>query len=76
MAEVEIEDAYQEHVRALREREDTVKIATLVMPAEDLASIWKVIASNVDGTKGLSSASKEKWESILRSLAKAVQEAE
>lgn len=76
MTEVEILDAYQEHVRARREREETDKIATLVLTASDLAAIWNVIAGTVDSAKDLSPESKRRWESILRSLARAIQEAE
>lgn len=77
MAEVEILDAYQEHVRARREREEVPKICRLVLPQEELAAIWRVVAAAVDAEgENLSKASKDRWESTLRTIARSVQEAE
>lgn len=72
---MEIPDAYQEYLAARREREDAVKIATLVLPDLDMAAVWKLIADAVDQVENLPAATKERWESILRSIAKSVHEA-
>lgn len=71
-----VTDAYEAYIRERKEREETDKIATLVIPQTDLASIWNVIAGVVDNPgEPLSAETKRKWESILRSIARAVQEA-
>lgn len=76
MTEVEIQDAYQEHVRALREREEVEKFSRLTMSQSDLAAVWRVVADVVDNAEELSATSKERWERILRTIARSVQEAE
>lgn len=71
----EIPDAYQEYVAARRENDERDKIATLTLTADEMAAVWGVIADAIDTTKDLAAETKQRWESILRSLAKSVSEA-
>lgn len=75
---MEIPDAYEEYVRSKREADETDKICTLTLPQSDVAAIWHVIADTVDqpnvGDK-IPPDVKRRWESILRSLQRAITEA-
>ena len=72
---MEIPDAYQEYLAARREADETEKIATVSLPATDMAAVWKLIAEAVDEAKDLPAVAKQKWESILRSIGRSVHEA-
>ena len=72
----EVVDAYQEHVKRLRADADRDKICTLTLPQSEMAAIWKVIAEAIDSVEDLPAPAKRKWESILRSLGRSIQEAE
>lgn len=73
----EVTDSYQEYVRARREANQLDKIATLVLPASQMASIGAVIAEAVDNVpEPLPLDIRRKWESILRSITSAVRDAE
>lgn len=72
---MEIPDAYQEYLAARRKADEVDKIATVKLPQEDMAAVWKLIADAVDEVKDLPAATKARWESILRSIGRSVHEA-
>jgi hypothetical protein len=72
---MEIPDAYQEYVKTRRETVVEDRIATLMLPVDEMATVWQVIAAGVDSVADLPAETKRRWESILTSVAKSVREA-
>lgn len=74
MPGVEIEDAYEAHVRELHARDNIPKWASVKLPVEEMQSIRSVIAEAIRTTK-LPAESERRWLLILRSLDTSILEA-
>lgn len=72
-----VEDAYAAHVRALREREEHVKMATLRLEADEMAAValflHDVLKSLPEGQ--LTNAQVSTWNRILRAVNQSVVDA-
>jgi len=71
---MEVTDAYQEYLCAKHEVAPEDKIAQLTLPVSHMAAIANVILEALDGAEGkLSAPTMRKWDSIMRSIAKAIE---
>lgn len=72
-----VPDAYTEHVRALHANDDHVKMATLVLPEDQMQAVALVITDTLATLKEpLAKEHQRKWDSIVRSLLNSLREAE
>lgn len=71
-----VPDAYEEHVRQLRERAARPKTATLAIPLEEMQAIFLALSDALKATTTLTPEHRRRWDSIMRSIGRAIVEAE
>jgi len=71
-----VPDAYEEYIRARREENEAEKIATVSLPQAHMRAIALLIVDALeDQGEPLTASQQRVWDSIVRALTRAVQEA-